>query len=276
MITDRSPPRSARRSRRGSAGSWRPSAEGPGARRTARGRRRTRGRRCSGRRAARAAVAPAPSDPPPWYSGSTSRLGMNAVSTPSPMAWMNPTTRRPASSSMASTNRLAAGEHPVVDLGRRWRRPAGKETLETSGGRPPRATRRSGSSRPDGAAAPSAAIARIEPGERPLPAERDQRVEQRRRRGPAGHATRMAMNRSPAFQPRASASARSGGSSSSASQVTASRRRAIVARGRQARRASSPRPSASGRAAPDRPRARRRTGSRPGRRPRRGSAAARG
>ena len=34
-------------------------------------------------------------------------------------------------------------------------------------------------------------------------------------------ATRMAMNRSPAFQPRASASARSGGSSSSASKVTA-------------------------------------------------------
>ena len=47
-------------------------------------------------------------------------------------------------------------------------------------------------------------------------------------------ATRMAMNRSPAFQPRSSARARSGGSSSSASKATSPTSAIVVAGGRQA------------------------------------------
>ena len=62
-------------------------------------------------------------------------------------------------------------------------------------------------------------------------------------------ATRIAMNRSPAFQPRSSARARSGGSSSSASKLTAPTS-AIVARAAAAPRRSSRRPSASARASP--------------------------
>ena len=60
------------------------------------------------------------------------------------------------------------------------------------------------------------------------------------------------MNRSPAFQPRASTSARSGGSSSSASQVTASCAASALAGGDQRLARSSPRPSASARASPGR------------------------
>ena len=63
-------------------------------------------------------------------------------------------------------------------------------------------------------------------------------------------ATRMAMNRSPAFQPRASARARSGGSSSSASKRHLARPRRCRRARRPGRRGSSRRPSAWGRAWP--------------------------
>ena len=68
-------------------------------------------------------------------------------------------------------------------------------------------------------------------------------------------ATRIAMNRSPAFQPRASASSRSGGSSSSASKLhRAVRRRSTSRAAREALERSSPRPSASARGSPGRAR----------------------